>query len=109
MSPRDKPLVWLRGEIKTSPFSPEASIEAGFLLRRLQRGELLSLPASRPMPGIGALATNCESETVIKRGGSCITSPPTPSWCWRSSVRRLPRYRTRWRLIVGGGCRRTCG
>lgn len=53
MSPRDKPLVWLRGEVKTPPFSPEARIEAGFLLRRLQRGESLGLPASRPMPGIG--------------------------------------------------------
>ena len=27
--------------------------EAGYLLRRLQQGEKLSLPASRPMPGIG--------------------------------------------------------
>ncbi|BAS59770.1 hypothetical protein NIES2135_06950 [Leptolyngbya boryana NIES-2135] len=34
----DKPLVWLRGEIKTSPFSQEARLEAGFLLRRLQQG-----------------------------------------------------------------------
>ena len=53
MSPRDKPLVWLRGEVKTPPFSSEARIEAGFLLRRLQRGDLLGLPASRPMPDIG--------------------------------------------------------
>ena len=29
-------------------------MEAGFLLRQLQRGELLSMPQSRPMPGIGA-------------------------------------------------------
>jgi hypothetical protein len=29
-------------------------IEAGFLPRRLQRGELLGLPHSRPMPSIGA-------------------------------------------------------
>ncbi len=49
----DKPLVWLRGEVKTPPFSPEARIEAGMLLRRLQRGENLSLPHSRPMPAIG--------------------------------------------------------
>ena len=49
----DKPLVWLRGEVKTPPFSAKARIEAGVLLRRLQRGELLSMPASRPMPGIG--------------------------------------------------------
>lgn len=53
MSPGDKPLVWLRGEIKTPPFSPAARIEAGILLRRLQQGELLGLPHARPMPGIG--------------------------------------------------------
>jgi phage-related protein len=54
MSPRDKPLAWLRGEIKTPPFSPTARVEAGFLLRRLQRGESLALPHSRPMADIGA-------------------------------------------------------
>ena len=53
MSPRDKPLVWLRGEVKTPPFGADARIEAGFLLRRLQRGESLGLPHSRPMPSIG--------------------------------------------------------
>jgi phage-related protein len=29
-------------------------VEAGFLLRRLQMGESLSLPSSRPMPNIGS-------------------------------------------------------
>lgn len=53
MSPRDKPLVWLRGEIRTPPFGSDARIEAGFLLRRLQRGESLGLPHSRPMPSVG--------------------------------------------------------
>lgn len=54
MSPRDKPLVWLRGQVKTPPFGASARIEAGFLLRRLQRGEELGLPQSRPMPDIGS-------------------------------------------------------
>jgi phage-related protein len=45
--------VWLHGEVKTPPFSSEARIEAGTLLRRLQRGETVPLPHSRPMPGIG--------------------------------------------------------
>lgn len=49
----DKPLVWLHGEVKTPPWSAQARREAGFLLRRLQLGELFSLPASRPMPSIG--------------------------------------------------------
>ena len=53
MSPEDKPLVWLHGEVTTPPLSQEARIEAGFLLRRLQRGDRLSMPHSRPMPSIG--------------------------------------------------------
>lgn len=53
MGSKDKPLAWLHGEIKTPPFSSEARLEAGFLLRRLQRGENLGMPRSRPMPDIG--------------------------------------------------------
>ena len=53
MGTKDKPLVWLHGEVKTPPFSQAARIEAGFLLRRLQEGENLGLPHSRPMPSIG--------------------------------------------------------
>ena len=49
----DKPLVILHGEIKTPPLSAAARIEAGVALRRLQRGEKLSMPLSRPMPSIG--------------------------------------------------------
>jgi len=49
----DKPLVWLKGEIKTPPFSAQARVEAGVLLRRLQRGDNLSLPHFRPMPSVG--------------------------------------------------------
>ena len=62
-----KPLVWLRGEIKTPPFSQAARLEAGYLLRLLQSGELLGLPHSRPMPVIGRrcheLRVNDESGT----------------------------------------------
>jgi len=50
----DKPLRWLHGEVKTPPFSREARLEAGLLLRRLQQGEKLSLPHSRPMSDIGS-------------------------------------------------------
>lgn len=53
MSSPDKPLIWLHGEIKTPPFSRPARLEAGFLLRRLQKGAVIGLPHSRPMPGIG--------------------------------------------------------
>jgi phage-related protein len=34
--------------------SRNARLEAGFLLRQLQRGEMLSMPQSRPMPGVGS-------------------------------------------------------
>jgi len=50
----DKPLVWLHGEIKSPPLSLAARLETGLLLRRLQRGEKLAMPYSRPMPSIGA-------------------------------------------------------
>lgn len=53
MGGSDKPLVWIRGEVKTPPFSTGARLKAGFLLRRLQRGELIELPDSRPMPSVG--------------------------------------------------------
>jgi len=53
MNSEDKPLVWLHGEVKTPPFSNDARLEAGLLLRALQKGEKLTLPHSRPMPSIG--------------------------------------------------------
>jgi phage-related protein len=49
-----KPLAWLKGQIKTPPFSVRARVEAGVLLARLQEGESIGLPHSRPMPSIGA-------------------------------------------------------
>ena len=54
MARDDKPLVWLHGEVKTPPFSAVARLEAGMLLRQLQRGVHLAMPHSRPMPVIGA-------------------------------------------------------
>ena len=45
--------MWLHGEVKTPPFSPAARLEAGFLLRRLQRGDRIAMPHSRTMPTIG--------------------------------------------------------
>jgi len=65
MSPTDKPLVWLHGEVKSPPFSAAARIEAGVLLRRLQKGEALSLPYSRPMPGIGV---RCHELRIVDEG-----------------------------------------
>jgi phage-related protein len=53
MSPKDKPLAWLHGELKSPPFSKEARMEGGYLLRLLQRGESIGMPHSRPMPSVG--------------------------------------------------------
>ena len=50
-----KLLGWLHGEIKTPPFSTEARIEAGCLLGRLQRGELLTMPHSPLRIGVNPL------------------------------------------------------
>ena len=49
----DKPLVWLHGVVKSPPLSHEGRLHAGILLRRLQRGEALPMPESRPMPSVG--------------------------------------------------------
>ena len=65
MSPKDKPLVWLHGEVKTPPFTKAARIEAGYLLRELQSGTVLSLPYSRPMPQIG---TRCHELRIVDEG-----------------------------------------
>ncbi len=53
MSQSEKALWWFCESVKTPPFSRDARIEAGFLLRRLQLRETLALPQSRPMPQIG--------------------------------------------------------
>jgi phage-related protein len=63
----DKPVVWLHGEVKTPPFSATARIEAGVLLRRLQRGESLSLPHSRPMPVLGR---RCHELRIVDAGAT---------------------------------------
>jgi phage-related protein len=65
MAANDKPLVWLRGEVKTPPFSAEARVEAGLLLRRLQRRDRLAMPHSRPMPTIGR---RCHELRVVDAG-----------------------------------------
>jgi phage-related protein len=68
-SRKRRPLVWLHGKIKTPPFSPAARIEAGILLRRLQDGETLGLPHSRPMSNVGP---GCHELRILDNGR-----------CWR--------------------------
>ncbi len=52
----------MHGEISTPPFSANARIEAGYLLRQVQKGTKLSLPQSRPMSSIG---TRCHELRII--------------------------------------------
>ena len=53
VTPGDKPIVWMRSEVRTPPFSRPSRLQAGFLLRLLQRGEMVAMPHSRPMPSLG--------------------------------------------------------
>ena len=107
MAPSGKPLAWLRGEVKTPPFSAAARLEAGMLLRRLQRGERLGLPHSRPMPSIGPrcnelrIADERQSWRIVYRiDPDAIviadvfpkTTPQTPTRVIQDCQRRLRQY-----------------
>ena len=49
----DKPLYVLHGTIRTPPMSGPTRVEVGYNLRRLQHGETLAMPLSRPLPSVG--------------------------------------------------------
>jgi hypothetical protein len=53
VTPDDKPLACLKTAVKSPPLSTEARLEAGFMLRQLQKGQKLEIPHARPMPAIG--------------------------------------------------------
>jgi phage-related protein len=105
----DKPLVWLQGEVATPPFSKNARIEAGGLLRRLQRGESLGLPQSRPMPTIGKRCHELRIvdgdatwrivyyigiEAVVVLAVFAKKTPATPPQVIASAKKRLKQYQT---------------
>jgi phage-related protein len=102
-----KPLVWLHGEIKTPPFSKEARVEAGTLLRLLQEGERVGMPHSRPMPSIGPrchelrvrdenrnwrIVYRLDDHEIVIVDVFPKTTRETPTHVIRSCVRRLKRY-----------------
>lgn len=104
---KDRPLVWLHGEVRTPPFSREARIEAGFLLRRLQAGEFLGMPQSRPMPGIGArchelrvndadvtwrIVYRVDSDAILIVEVFAKKTPATPKTVLAVCKRRLREY-----------------
>jgi phage-related protein len=109
MASSDKPLVWLRGEVKTPPFSVSARLEAGSLLRRLQAGEKLGMPHSRPMPAIGRrchelrvrdagktwrVIYRLDPDAIVIADVFQKTTPATPARVIADCVRRLALYDT---------------
>jgi phage-related protein len=103
----DKPLVWLHGEVRTPPFSAAARVEAGVLLRHLQRGDKLSLPHSRPMPVISArchelrirdddktwrIIYRTDSDAIVIVEVFAKTTRTTPSGVIDNCKRRLRDY-----------------
>ena len=105
----DKVVVWLRGEVKTPLFSKEARLEAGFLLRRLQQGEKIGMPLSRPMPSVSrgchelrindAQKTSrimyaVESDAIVILEVFAKKSEKTPATVIHVCRERLKRYRT---------------
>jgi phage-related protein len=107
MAPSDKPLVWLRGEVKSPPFSAAARLETGLLLRQLQRGAKLGLPHSRPLPGIGprchelrvldegvtwGLVYRLDPDAVVRADVFAKKTATTPKHTIEACTRRLRQY-----------------
>jgi len=107
VSPKHKPLAWLHSEVKSPPFSATARLEAGYLLRRLQRGDLLSMPHSRPMPGIGPrchelrivdseatwrIVYRIDADAIVIADVFAKKTPQTPKSVLDASRRRLKEY-----------------
>lgn len=109
MSPTHKPIVWLAEPARTPPIARGARIEIGYLLRRLQAGERLELPASRPMPTIGRRvselrvtdgAGNIEWRVIYRIDEDAVViaaifskkARATPSQWIETSQARLRRY-----------------
>jgi phage-related protein len=107
VSRSDKPLVWLHGEIKTPPFSEAARIEAGYLLRLLQKGQMLAMPNSRPMPVVGSrchelrvrdaqagwrIVYRADTDAVVILTVFRKTTRATPQPVIDACIRRLKEY-----------------
>jgi phage-related protein len=107
VSPKHKPLIWLSGEVKSPPFSAEARVEAGYLLRLLQAGQGLSMPQSRPMRVIGPrchevriqderriwrIVYRVDADAVVIADVFAKTTQSTPTTVIKNSQRRLRAY-----------------
>jgi phage-related protein len=105
--PNEKPLVWLSGEVKTPSFSKSARLECGFLLRRVQHGQFLALPWSRPMPLVGRrchelriqdgaltwrIICRIDPDAIIVVDVFAKKQRATPRWVITRCKKRLQRY-----------------
>lgn len=103
----DKPLVWLHGQVRPPPLSASGRLKMGGLLRRLQRGELLGLPDSRPLPVVGSrchelrvvdgglrwrLAYRVDADAVVIAEVFRKTTRKTPEAVIQACSRRLAEY-----------------
>jgi len=107
VNPTDKLPVWLHGEVKSPPFSRGARLEAGFHLRRLQRGERLEMRTCDRCPASDCAATRWEFmnanstwRVVYRVDPDAVvivevfkeTSPTTPQPVVEVSRKRLREY-----------------
>lgn len=107
MASNDKPLIWLSTAIKSPPFSRDARLEAGFLLRKLQKGQRLEMPHSRPMAAIGErchelrvvdidttwrIVYRIDSDAIVILDVFSKKTRPTPQSVIERSKRRLREY-----------------
>ncbi|NKB32606.1 MAG: type II toxin-antitoxin system RelE/ParE family toxin [Pseudomonadales bacterium] len=100
-------MVWLYGEVKSPPFSAKARIEAGYLLRAVQAGQMISMPHSRPMPSIGSkchelritdkekiwrIVYRIDKDAVVIADVFEKKTTKTPQFVIEKSKKRLSRY-----------------
>ena len=102
-----KPLVWLGDRVKSPPFTPVGRQKCGALLRLLQLGASLGMPASRPMPSIGPgchelrvadagvdwrLVYRIDADAIVIVSSFRKTTQRTPLRIIRECRNRLRRY-----------------
>jgi phage-related protein len=100
-------LVWLADRVKSPPFSEAARVEVGICLRKLQNGESLEMPCSRPMPLIGRhchelrindenaswrIVYRIDDDFVVITDVFMKTTEKTPTAFMARSRERLARY-----------------
>ncbi len=111
-----KPAVWLGGAIKSPPFSEKARRWTGRMLRKVQDGETLTLPDSRPMPSIGErchelrirdgdvdwrVVYRIDPDAVLVVEVASKTTQTTPRHVIEKCQWRLKRY-DQWRRLRNG-------